>query len=677
MKEININVTETGCQRSPLLIGYQGENEVTRVIVDYSAWTKEFGEGTLSLEIMRAGDTVPYLTTLTEEDGKAVWTVSNVDTGAHGEGAAGFVFTIGEQVKKSAVFRFFVGRDVGGTPGDRPDPYESLITYMEKLLAQMEENAAAAETAQGAAETAQTAAEAARDAAASSATDAAGSATTATEQAQAAATARAAAETAQTAAEAARDAAASSATDAAGSATTATQQAQAAATARAAAETAQGAAEAAQTAAETAQTAAVAAKTATETARDTAISTLQTEGAAQKAAIQQKGAEVLESIPEDYTDLSDEVDDLKSAITKTVKGNPADFVMKYLNNSANEQDSNYLALTKRVFNYMQDGLLTVEVKEPYVIAAYGWKRYQFLKYLGTSGWGTGDVKLFTKLNLSEFPDAGIRFGLRHIVNGNPVEVTPQEAVNLTFTFKQNSFLANRKISVMGDSISSFTGYTSPNAPSAYYPRSDARMLYVENMYWKTLADRNGMVIDTIDAYAGSTVGDKWQDTVRVPFIDDTRINSLGTPDVIIIEGGINDFGGNPLGDYPAIGDYSKTYEFRTAYSLLLNKLKTKYTQATIICLSMTSPRTYNNTTFPEKQTEVKQALATDTTPHTFAEFNESIEHIAKQYQCAYCDITDLLDYYLNPTSALGPHWFSNLHLEVAYRIEQLLKQIFA
>ena len=244
MRTIEFNVSETGCQETPMFIGYQGENAVTRVIVNYSAWVEEFGTGTLSLEVMRAGDTAPYLAPLTVEDDQTVWTVSDVDTGARGEGAAGFVYTVDEQVKKSAVFRFFVARDVGGTPGDRPNPYEGLITYMERLTAQTEENASAA---------------------AESASAAAGSATTATQQAQAAATARTAAETAQqtaetaqgaaetaqTAAESARDAAASSATAAAGSAATATQQAQAAATARAAAEAAQQAAETAKNYAQT------------------------------------------------------------------------------------------------------------------------------------------------------------------------------------------------------------------------------------------------------------------------------------------------------------------------------------------------------------------------------------------------------------------------------------------
>lgn len=153
MREIYFNVSEAGCQDSPVLIGYQGENEVTRVNVDYSKWVEEFGPGSLTLEVMRSGDTAPYLATLTKEGDSTYWLVSNVDTGAKGTGAAGFVYTVGNQIKRSAVFRFFVGPDVGGTPGERPDPYERLIAYIESLLARTEQSAAAAaESAQDAAD---------------------------------------------------------------------------------------------------------------------------------------------------------------------------------------------------------------------------------------------------------------------------------------------------------------------------------------------------------------------------------------------------------------------------------------------------------------------------------------------------------------------------------------------
>ncbi|MBQ6398204.1 MAG: hypothetical protein IJI06_08680 [Oscillospiraceae bacterium] len=157
--------------------------------------------------------------------------------------------------------------------------------------------------------------------AASSATSASGSATAAASSATAAAgsasdaaTAKTAAEAAQTAAAASAAGASDSADSAASSATAASGSATAAANSATAAAASATAAGNAQTAAEAAQTAAVAAKTATETARDTAISTLQTEGAAQKTAIQQKGAEVIASIPSDYTDLTEDVSDLKSAI---------------------------------------------------------------------------------------------------------------------------------------------------------------------------------------------------------------------------------------------------------------------------------------------------------------------------------------------------------------------------
>ena len=49
-------------------------------------------------------------------------------------------------------------------------------------------------------------------------------------------------------------------------------------------------------------------------AKTTAISALQTESATQQATIQQKGEDTIESIPSDYTALTEEVDDLKSAL---------------------------------------------------------------------------------------------------------------------------------------------------------------------------------------------------------------------------------------------------------------------------------------------------------------------------------------------------------------------------
>lgn len=58
--------------------------------------------------------------------------------------------------------------------------------------------------------------------------------------------------------------------------------------------------------------------TAVGNAQATAVGAVQQESTTQQAAIQQKGDDVLESIPADYTDLSNDVDNLKSALKSTV-----------------------------------------------------------------------------------------------------------------------------------------------------------------------------------------------------------------------------------------------------------------------------------------------------------------------------------------------------------------------
>ena len=72
---------------------------------------------------------------------------------------------------------------------------------------------------------------------------------------------------------------------------------------------------------ETAETAATDAVTAAQTA---AVQAVQAESTTQQAAIQTKGQETIDSIPEDYTALSGEVDDLKSAFEATLEDGTID-----------------------------------------------------------------------------------------------------------------------------------------------------------------------------------------------------------------------------------------------------------------------------------------------------------------------------------------------------------------
>lgn len=378
--------------------------------------------------------------------------------------------------------------------------------------------------------------------------------------------------------------------------------------------------------------------------------------------------------------VAKEVGDLKSALNYMKQGNANGFINAYINNSGAVTTSTKTIINAQFYNYNFDNLNYIKCAEGYEFALYVWtKAFAYAGRLRTDGVISktgGTVKKLTELNLRDYPaDLLYRISVNHIVSGSAVDISPAEASNITFYFEAKNALrlSRKRISVIGDSISTFTGYTSPGAPAAYYPSDTAGVYGVSQMYWCTLAERMNMVIDTIDAYGGSTVGTKWKADVNyTPFTDESRLSRLGTPDVIIVEGGINDFGGNPLGNYPTDDTYSNMYEFRTSYAYLLNQLKTRYPAAKIVCLSLLTPKTYNNTQYPEKQTAVQQALASDTTPHYLYEFNATIKELCARYGCVFCDIYDIVNYYVNTASSLGPHPSAAAHLHIANRIESTL-----
>lgn len=188
-------------------IGIRGEKNITKVVFNYDDWYSEFGDGTVSMLALRPGDEVAYPVALEYDYDAhtATWIVSDVDTDKEGKGKAQFIFTIGEQVAKTIVFKTAIGRDIGHSDTQVPDPFETWVDRLEDLgditlqnalnayraqqaaeLAQSsaEDAQTAAETAQGAAEEAQALAENARDTASGAAAAAETSAGTADSRAE-------------------------------------------------------------------------------------------------------------------------------------------------------------------------------------------------------------------------------------------------------------------------------------------------------------------------------------------------------------------------------------------------------------------------------------------------------------------------------------------------------------
>lgn len=105
----------------------------------------------------------------------------------------------------------------------------------------------------------------------------------------------------------------------------------------------------------------------------------------------------------------------------------------------------------------------------------------------------------------------------------------------------------KTLSILGDSISTYSGYIPDNNRSRY-PEGDVDS--VDKTYWKKIIDTLGMKLGVNESWAGSLVS--WDGTTENNDIGEnkhiastTRISHLGdngTPDIILIFAGTNDIG---------------------------------------------------------------------------------------------------------------------------------------
>ena len=108
----------------------------------------------------------------------------------------------------------------------------------------------------------------------------------------------------------------------------------------------------------------------------------------------------------------------------------------------------------------------------------------------------------------------------------------------------------RKVSVLGDSYSTFTGVI-PEYYSTFYPNDRNDVKEVEQTWWSLYIKAKGYTLEKNDSWGGTTIcgtGYGRMDSSRSNFI--SRVDSLGNPDIIFVFGGTNDAWANsPIGEY--------------------------------------------------------------------------------------------------------------------------------
>lgn len=150
-------------------------------------------------------------------------------------------------------------------------------------------------------------------------------------------------------------------------------------------------------------------------------------------------------------------------------------------------------------------------------------------------------------------------------------------------------VARRKVSILGDSISTYQGFT-PYPSNYQYPKSSyADFTSVSQTWWhQIIYDKmTDAKLEVNSSYTGTCVQETTsQGHPGYGFLH--RYTELGDPDVILINGGTNDSWSYklPVGslDFSIATDNLDEYQFAQAYDKLIRLMKARYPQAQIACI---------------------------------------------------------------------------------------------
>ena len=166
-------------------------------------------------------------------------------------------------------------------------------------------------------------------------------------------------------------------------------------------------------------------------------------------------------------------------------------------------------------------------------------------------------------------------------------------------------LAGLKLSILGDSISTYSGYI-PSGYATYYPQGDVDN--VSKTWWHKLLDMSGMVLLKNASWSGSMVSGDTSLTTGQTGCSDARINALKDgdtkPDIIICYISTNDWAHNvSVGTYDSTEDVDLTTQvisnISDAYAIMLYKIRNAYPDAHMYCVtSLEGRRTSGDTSYP-------------------------------------------------------------------------------
>ena len=133
---------------------------------------------------------------------------------------------------------------------------------------------------------------------------------------------------------------------------------------------------------------------------------------------------------------------------------------------------------------------------------------------------------------------------------------------------------SKKVSVLGDSYSTFQGYN-PDNYRPFYPDANNDVKEVEQTWWSLYIQAKGYQLEKNNSWGATTItgtGFFGRDVTPSCFL--SRVFMLGDPDIIFVFGGTNDAWQRvPLGEYKYEGlTKADCMTFRPALAYLLHSI---------------------------------------------------------------------------------------------------------
>ena len=201
-------------------------------------------------------------------------------------------------------------------------------------------------------------------------------------------------------------------------------------------------------------------------------------------------------------------------------------------------------------------------------------------------------------------------------------------------------LSGLKLSILGDSISTFDGYIPPDY-NIFYPGS-GDISTVEKTWWWQVMNATGMELNANASSSNTTItGDSLDTTGSAPGcstkrrIDLTPGDDGPAPDILIVFMGTNDFLRSvELGTFtePSPQDEGVVNNFCDAYELMIQKLNALYPNAEIYFCTLLETNAGDVDEYPQSYP------ATNKNGNTIGDFNAEIATIASAYSYPVIDV---------------------------------------